>query len=292
MIKNFVIIIGAMKCGTSSLYNYIAKHPEICSCIKKEPKFFSTNDTFKMEDYQNLWVDYDPSIHKMALEASTTYTKTPHFPDCAERISEFSKEHDLNFHFIYIMRNPFDRIESTYIDGQVKGWKSTEKLSKTESIHKNLISTSKYFTQVNKYSNYFTNDNILMLSLDELISDKEATLLKVFDFLNLDESISKKCASLLDKVYNSRSEKLVVSSFFKKAARFLEHNIPFDDGFRTLRRKIKKIVGKQVDESLYRLSDYQKEMVYSELEDDMKRLQDVYKFDVKEWGFEFSELKN
>src|ERR1700757_1899826 len=36
----YVIIIGAMNCGTSSLYTYLAEHPEICPCITKEPEFF------------------------------------------------------------------------------------------------------------------------------------------------------------------------------------------------------------------------------------------------------------
>ena len=42
-IKNFALIIGAMKCGTTSLFYYLSQHPEICSCREKEPEFF-TND--------------------------------------------------------------------------------------------------------------------------------------------------------------------------------------------------------------------------------------------------------
>lgn len=36
----YLLIIGAMKCSTSSLFNYLAPHPSICPCITKEPEFF------------------------------------------------------------------------------------------------------------------------------------------------------------------------------------------------------------------------------------------------------------
>ena len=38
---DFIIIIGSMKCGTSSLYNYLIEHPSICPCSIKEPEYFS-----------------------------------------------------------------------------------------------------------------------------------------------------------------------------------------------------------------------------------------------------------
>ena len=36
-----VIIIGAMKCGTSSMHNYLDAHPEISMSRRKELNFFS-----------------------------------------------------------------------------------------------------------------------------------------------------------------------------------------------------------------------------------------------------------
>ncbi len=44
MINNFALIIGAMKCGTTSLFSYLAQHPEISACQPKEPDFFSYDD--------------------------------------------------------------------------------------------------------------------------------------------------------------------------------------------------------------------------------------------------------
>ena len=35
MIDNFVLIIGAMRCGTTSLFHYLAQHPEVASWIRQ-----------------------------------------------------------------------------------------------------------------------------------------------------------------------------------------------------------------------------------------------------------------
>ena len=72
------MIIGAMRCGTTSLFNYLAEHPEICPAINKEPEYFSENQGHKVQvdNYNDLWPYYN-SNHKYVLEASTGYTKYP-----------------------------------------------------------------------------------------------------------------------------------------------------------------------------------------------------------------------
>ncbi len=68
----YAMIIGAMKCGTTSLYDYLQGHPEICSAITKEPEFFSENQDHgvQVKNYSDLF-SFDNSIHKYTLEAST-----------------------------------------------------------------------------------------------------------------------------------------------------------------------------------------------------------------------------
>ena len=77
----YVMIIGAMKCGTSSLYEYLIEHPQICPCAIKEPEFFSACQPHgydangrRVKDhiarYDDLWA-FDAARHRYALEAST-----------------------------------------------------------------------------------------------------------------------------------------------------------------------------------------------------------------------------
>lgn len=48
-IDNFGLIIGTMKGGTTSLFNYLAQHPQVCPCSNKEPDFFLTKVVY-LED--------------------------------------------------------------------------------------------------------------------------------------------------------------------------------------------------------------------------------------------------
>ncbi|NER51570.1 MAG: hypothetical protein F6J92_33995, partial [Symploca sp. SIO1A3] len=109
MKNNFAVIIGAMKCGTTSLFYYLSEHPQITAAKDKEPHFFSYDSNFAkgMSCYQALW-DWQPE-HLIALEASSTYTMHPKYLDVPERIAQVK---DAEFRFIYVMRHPFARIES------------------------------------------------------------------------------------------------------------------------------------------------------------------------------------
>ena len=43
MIANFALIIGAMRCGTTSLFSYLSQHPEVAPSTPKEPDFFAND---------------------------------------------------------------------------------------------------------------------------------------------------------------------------------------------------------------------------------------------------------
>jgi hypothetical protein len=43
----FGLIIGAAKCGTTSLFSYLQSHPQICGSRVKEPKFIVHDPTWK-----------------------------------------------------------------------------------------------------------------------------------------------------------------------------------------------------------------------------------------------------
>jgi len=105
------IIIGAMKSGTSSLYEYLVQHPQICACSVKEPEFFSDHQDHAVgaASYESLW-DIAPNRHMWCLEGSTGYTKYPEEPSVPQNMHSYG----LDPTFIYILRHPIDRIESDY----------------------------------------------------------------------------------------------------------------------------------------------------------------------------------
>src|SRR3954463_14010007 len=98
-----------MKSGTSSFYRYLSQHPQICQAKVKEPEFFSEHQAHKhlCDKYSDLW-EFDPDRHRIALEASTGYTKFPSEPNVPRNIFEYG----LRPKMIYCVRNPFERIIS------------------------------------------------------------------------------------------------------------------------------------------------------------------------------------
>jgi hypothetical protein len=180
--SRFGLIVGAMKCGTTSLFNYLAAHPEVAPCRTKEPDYFASAD-FRSDDpesYFSLW-DWDPSVHKIAIEASANYTKIPTNPNCAERIAQFP---DLDFRFIYCMRNPIERIESHVYHGLHAGW--TQPLE--EGISDHSLNVSRYAMQLDAYVERFGRDRILLVTLEALQKAPADEFRRICEFLDIDQS--------------------------------------------------------------------------------------------------------
>jgi Sulfotransferase domain len=266
----YAIIIGAMKCGTSSLYSYLRDHPEICPCITKEPEFFSENQRHGVQvtNYSELWT-FDHSIHKYALEASTGYTKCPLEPNVPRNIFDYGIRPKL----IYIIRNPFDRISSHFnFMKNHRSWKQN-----ITDMH--LISTSNYFIQLEQYRKYFSLDNILILDFNELRDNPTLLLQKIYKFLGLSHNY-------FPKEYKVKNQTQAKSNF-EKNLRSLKFFTPFYDSIpKPLRRLGKTLVLRVAPPEKRVLTNDEKEFIYNELKEDMANLHRLYGFDVGKWGFD------
>ena len=99
----FCIILGAGKSGTTSLFNYLAEHPEMAPCHNKEPNFFTRYYDKGYNWYLSLW-DKDVLENKILLEATTNYTYSSMSLDASNNMLDFYNKHDVSMKFIYIMR--------------------------------------------------------------------------------------------------------------------------------------------------------------------------------------------
>ena len=83
---NFMII-GAMKCATSTLHEQLALQPGIVMTEPKEPNFFSNNEEYQrgMDWYLSLFTEAQAT--DICGESSTHYTKLPTYPETVSRIA-------------------------------------------------------------------------------------------------------------------------------------------------------------------------------------------------------------
>ena len=111
MLPNF-LIIGAAKCGTTSLYYQLKQHPQVFMPDTKEPTFFSERERGQwkrgLEWYESLFAARNNEI---ALgEASTSYSKASAYEDAPRLIAATIPEVRL----IYLIRDPIAQILSNY----------------------------------------------------------------------------------------------------------------------------------------------------------------------------------
>ncbi len=176
------MIIGAMKCGTSTLAQILANHPQVSFCKRKEPHFFSQNPNWKesVDKYHSLFDEKEGVIYG---EGSTTYTFAPQFnPLVWEDIYEYNPK----MKFIYIIRNPIDRLVSQYVHMYEKGVlkQPIERAIRNEA---SLINNSRYYTQILPYINKFSFENLLLLDFDDIIKNMDNVLSEVADFLGIEK---------------------------------------------------------------------------------------------------------
>ncbi|HEX5447255.1 MAG TPA: sulfotransferase domain-containing protein [Pirellulales bacterium] len=176
------LIIGAMKCGTTSLYELFRQHPEIGMSTEKEPAFFAADDAFARGWgwYESLFA---PVADRPARgEASTSYSKRFRFPRAADRIAR----HLPDVKLIYVVRDPLERIESQWMHGVHQGWHDGRFERGLEDP--GLVDPSRYWAQISAYRRYFADEQMLVLFFDDFKADPRRFLERCFQFIGVNSS--------------------------------------------------------------------------------------------------------
>jgi hypothetical protein len=180
-----LFLIGSMKCGTTSLHNYLAEHPQIFMTQEpwKEPAYFVDGLNWsKGEDwYRGLFRKAGDAFFRG--ESSTDYTKYPHYQGVAERIARFSPDARI----LYLVRDPVDRAISHYW-WEVQ-WSAEGRDMLTAVRAANIIRDVSYYAmQLRQFLPLFGPERILVLTTEELSSAPAETLECVFRWLDVDAS--------------------------------------------------------------------------------------------------------
>jgi len=179
MTKTEIIILGAQKCATTSLFDVMTRAPRIVGASPKEPHYFSTCEDWRdgLDDYHRIYAAQDDALR---LEASTTYTFFPH--------RKRGLWHDLHAYnptlrLIYVVRKPVDRIMSHYKHVVRRGYFSGT-LEKFALNKPQALSISRYYTQIRPFIERFGREQVLLLQYEDVISGRANR--KVAEFVGLD----------------------------------------------------------------------------------------------------------
>lgn len=241
-LPNF-IIVGAAKCGTTSLCHYLAQHPQIFISPNKEPRFFapefytkyangpirrgSLRPEMSWQEYQDLFKDVKKET--AIGEASTEYLFLPQVPS---RIKSTLPDVKL----IAILRDPSERAFSAYCYQLRDG---CENLSFAEALADEARRTQEswrpgwlyqqvglYFEQLSRYKSLFGTQQLKVYFYEELAREPIKTLQDMFNFLKVSPDfipdLTRKNVSavpkslLLNQLLSDRSPVSDLKSYFPK----------------------------------------------------------------------------
>jgi hypothetical protein len=183
------LIIGGAKSGTTTLYRYLCRHPQVYMSTPKEPDFFAVDTQYAqgIDWYSSLFNEAKPE--QVCGEASTTYSRSQQYPQAAERIAQALPKVKM----IYIMRHPVDRAYSFYVHKQKEGWrhqkKSFETFEQTIEHQSEFLDSSYYLEQITKFLQFFSRESFLFLLMEDLIQQPAKTVKTTLDFINVDSKI-------------------------------------------------------------------------------------------------------
>jgi hypothetical protein len=175
------MIVGAQKCGTTTLSDILRTHPSVVCCNTKEPEFFSSRVDWRAElpRYERMFPRREGALY---FEASTGYTFYPH-----RRLDIWDHLHAYNprLKIIYLVRSPIERLTSGYMHSYERGYtnRGFEEALFREPIH---LDITRYATQITPFIRRFGADQVRILFFEDLVRDPTAIAREVAAFLGID----------------------------------------------------------------------------------------------------------
>lgn len=188
-------IVGAPKCGTTSLYHYLKQHPQIFMPDLKEPRYFSTdlNVPSKVENFKNYL-----NLFKCEKEGLLLGEATPLYlysKKACKEIHEFNP----NAKIIIILRNPVDFLRSLYNQRLYSGIENAKNIYEIIEAELKGISITRnsspmllpmvmirFSQNIKRYFDTFGREQVLIIVLDDLRSNPAEVYRSILRFLDVD----------------------------------------------------------------------------------------------------------
>jgi hypothetical protein len=174
------VVIGAHKAGTTSLFHYLASHPDVYMPPEKELHFFTEHNWDRGLDWYRSKFDGAGSVRAVG-EASPGYTCWPRFDRVPERMVEVLPEARL----VYIVRHPVERLVAHYRHDSFH-WGNQGPIEEALLDYRQYLSRSMYALQIERFLAYFPRRQLLVVVSEELQASRETVISKVHQFIGVD----------------------------------------------------------------------------------------------------------
>jgi hypothetical protein len=217
------IVVGAPRCGTTSLHYYLRQHPQICMSAIKEPNFFlfgPAGEAFigeasivrksvrTIQEYAQLF--RRTSQHRAVGEVSPLYLSVR--PSAQQILATCGL-----VQILCLLRSPAERAWSHFLHAfpEHAGAEATEVFA--DLVHAemargpnrdpyetrtHLVTVGLYAEQVRHYRELFGEERVLAMLTEDLESDTAGTLARITDFVGVERHELE-----TDKRYNISGER-------------------------------------------------------------------------------------
>lgn len=194
------VVVGAQKAGTTSLFEYLRRHPQIYLPPEKEIPFFSDDRAFR-----EGWPDWSRRFYGSAPETRSWGKATPSYladPRVPSRLREAMPE----VRIVALLRHPVDRAVSHYKMAVRRGQETRPlnvalsallppaELSHARSLpyswkreNRCYVVWGEYGRLLERYVDHFPRDRIHVLFTEQLAERPHETVGRVLRFLGLDD---------------------------------------------------------------------------------------------------------
>ncbi len=226
-----LFLVGAPKCGTTSLYEYLRRHPQVYFptnekdyWVTKEPKFFCPDLDIRqkgcveeLDDYLELYRGGREAT--LRGDASTCYLYSEL---AAKKIRGFCP----NAYILIALRPPVDMMRSYHSDMVRSHWQPVSGFydalnatydSNADSFvpvpckgpsYLDYFGISRFAPQVERYFRVFGRHRVKVVLLEDIVSKPAATFADILAFLEIDTSFQPEFRIFNERPGRSRIEAL------------------------------------------------------------------------------------
>ncbi|MDQ5821156.1 MAG: sulfotransferase [Actinomycetota bacterium] len=181
-------IVGAPRAGTTSMWEYLRRHPDIYMATRKEPHFFSASklrymlEAYVSDEREYLQLFEGATGQEVVGEASTSYLSSYDAPQRIKTVSPGAR-------ILIILREPVSRAYSHHWHNVRYGREDRDFLT---VVQEGLSGRRSHIVWFGHYPNFvrryldLLSPNVLPLVFEEFAQDARGHVRRVLEFLGVD----------------------------------------------------------------------------------------------------------
>lgn len=200
-LPNF-IIGGTEKAGTTSVFDYLCAHPQVCGSSKKETDFFSSEYTGDAQRDLECYAGY---FSRCDAEVPVVMEASPGYLGEASKVAPRMRAMIPQVKLLFILRNPVDRFYSSYhfhrgklnlpsdmtfesyVDFCIEydtGRKSSSEL-KVDDWYLKVLRFGRYAECLSIYRDVFRPERVKVMFFEALCEDPRSFMVELSDFIGV-----------------------------------------------------------------------------------------------------------